>query len=55
MTGDRLLFTKNDVLPMQQVLSQPFMFSASSESETSLPSCLHVDEYGDSFDSTAYR
>ena len=55
MTGDRLLFTKSDVLPLQQVLSQPFMFGASSESETSLHSCLHVGEYGDSFDSTVYR
>ena len=56
MARERLSFSKNDALPLQHVLSQPFVFGPRRHLENmSAPTWLHADEYGDNFDSTAYR
>ena len=54
-TDERLSFTESNELQPQHVLTKPFVFSSITKPETSVPSCLHVDEYSDNFDSTTYR
>ena len=56
VAGKRLLFTRNSEVPLQHVLTQPFVFGPSRQPETSIPSYLRTnDEYSDNFDSTSSK